>query len=278
MGRLMLSVITVNRNDAEGLGRSVASVLSQEQADFEYLVVDGGSTDGSLEVIRSAQARIAWWASEPDGGIYEAMNKGIARAKGDYCLFLNSGDSLLGSDAIARICAALAEGPDVLYSDLLIVDGGKARLDRNPRKVSASYFLINTLNHQNSVVKRSLFSEFGPYRQDLRIASDWFFFLKASSARKLWFKYFPTPIAEYDASGLSSRPEGAALNERERAACKKELFSGMEPIAEELEAFANTVYGSILRHYGSTKALDFILRAYRFAARCLSRLGIRAIK
>jgi glycosyltransferase involved in cell wall biosynthesis len=274
----MLSVITVNLNNAEGLRRSIASVLSQELADFEYLVIDAASTDGSIEVIRANQKRIAWWVSEPDGGIYEAMNKGIAKARGDYCLFLNSGDCFLGTDAVARICAALGDGPDLLYSDCLVVDGKKAWLDRHPRRVSASYFLIHTLNHQNTVIRRSLFSEFGLYRQDLRIASDWFFFLKASSARRIVFKFFPTPMVKYEAGGLSARPDGAALYERERAACKKELFSGMEPIAEELESFAGSVYASILRHYGNTKALNLMLRCYRFTARCLSRIGIRAAK
>jgi len=266
----LLSIITVNKDNAQGLERTLRSVALQEPADFEQMVVDGASTDGSVDVIKKHEERIAWWVSEPDGGIYSAMNKGILRAKGDHCLFLNSDDCLIRPDILSRIQDALRDDVDVLYSDAFVLEGGKRRLSRFPRNVSPGYFLVNTLNHQNAVIKRSLLLDLGLYREDMRIASDWFFFLRAASERRAVYRHFPLPIALYKNDGLSSTAEGSARNERERALGIGELFPGMMPVVEELAGFHESVYGSIIRHYGGSGILVGILRAYRFAARCLS--------
>jgi glycosyltransferase involved in cell wall biosynthesis len=266
----MLSVITINMNDATNLELSMRSVLCQDCLDFEYLIVDGSSTDGSVDIIKKYEERIAWWVSEPDGGIYSAMNKGILRAKGEYCLFLNSGDCLIRDDILSRIQGALRDDVDVLYSDALMLEDGKRRLSRYPKNVSAGYFLVNTLNHQNAVIKRSLLLDLGLYREDMRIASDWFFFLRAASERRAFYRHFPFPIVLYKNDGISSTAEGAARNVRERAQGIGELFPGMMPVVEELAGFHESVYGSIVRHYGSSGLLVGLLRAYRFAARCVS--------
>lgn len=101
----LLSIVTINLNDRDGLARTLASVASQSFADRELIVVDGGSTDGSVELIRASGALVSDWLSERDRGVYDAQNKGLARARGTFVLFLNSGDSLAAPDALERLLA-----------------------------------------------------------------------------------------------------------------------------------------------------------------------------
>ena len=89
---MKLSIITVNYNDAKGLERTIKSVISQSYHDFEFIVIDGGSSDESQDIIQKYERHIDYWVSEPDGGIYQGMNKGLRQAKGDYVNFMNSGD------------------------------------------------------------------------------------------------------------------------------------------------------------------------------------------
>ena len=89
---MKLSIITVNYNDAKGLERTIKSVISQSYQDFEFIIIDGGSSDGSLDIIKKYERHIDYWVSEPDGGIYQGMNIGLRQAKGDYVNFMNSGD------------------------------------------------------------------------------------------------------------------------------------------------------------------------------------------
>ena len=128
---MILSIITINRNNAAGLEKTMRSVASQIGGDFEYVVIDGASTDGSVEVIHSCEATFGErmkWISEPDKGIYNAMNKGIGMATGDYLQFLNSGDTLVSDDVTKRMTEALKSKayPSLLYGNMLKdMPGGK---------------------------------------------------------------------------------------------------------------------------------------------------------
>jgi len=266
---MTFSIITINKDNAVGLEATIASVSKQDASLFEHIIVDGGSVDGSVDVIRRSAYKVSWWVSEPDSGIYNAMNKGIRNARGDYCVFLNSGDCFIRGDILTRLSSMLSPEVDILYSDAVMVKGKTSRIDWSPRHVTPGFFLVSTLNHQNTAIRRRLLLEEGLYREDLRIASDWYFFLRATSRRRVEFRYVPYPIAAYDNDGLSSTPGGAALNERERADCIRELFSGIEPIIAELRSFVDSRFGSITRHFGYRTSLDRILRAYRITLRVL---------
>jgi glycosyltransferase involved in cell wall biosynthesis len=274
----MISIITINKDDSEGLKRTFASIRGQEGPSFEYVVIDGASNDGSVDEIQRNLDIVDSWVSEPDSGIYAAMNKGVKRSSGEYCLFLNSGDLLARPDTLSRIEAALSRDVDVLYSDTLIEEDGRERLSRNPRNLSPGYFLVNTLNHQNTVIKKSLLVEQGLYREDFKIASDWYLFMKASAERPIRFKFLPWPIVKYQSDGISATAAGSAINMKERAQGISEIFGGLMPVAEELMEFHESIYGSIVRHYGRTKILDFILRLYRLAARWSSHSKARRIR
>jgi len=114
-----LSIITVNLNNAEGLRKTIESVVTQTFTDFEYIIIDGGSTDGSVEIIKLYADKITYWVSEPDKGIYNGMNKGIMVAKGEYCQFLNSGDWLVNENVLKEVFADV----DIVYGDLKIPNG-----------------------------------------------------------------------------------------------------------------------------------------------------------
>ena len=86
------SIITINYNHIEGLKRTIDSVISQTSSNYEYIIIDGGSTDGSVNIIKEYKEHLVYWISEKDNGVYHAMNKGVAQAQGDYCIFMNSGD------------------------------------------------------------------------------------------------------------------------------------------------------------------------------------------
>ena len=109
-----LSIITINLNNAAGLRKTIESVVNQTFTDYEYLIIDGGSTDGSVEVIKEFADKITYWVSEPDKGIYNAMNKGILKARGEYLQFLNSGDWLVDNEVLFRVFS-LNHFEDILY-------------------------------------------------------------------------------------------------------------------------------------------------------------------
>ncbi|MFT4805390.1 MAG: glycosyltransferase involved in cell wall biosynthesis, partial [Psychroserpens sp.] len=111
---MKLSIITINFNNAVGLKKTIESVVNQTSNDFEYIVIDGGSNDGSVDVIKEYEAKVSYWVSEVDKGIYHAMNKGILLAKGDYLEFLNSGDILVNETVIQKIIPELNVGVEIL--------------------------------------------------------------------------------------------------------------------------------------------------------------------
>lgn len=146
------SIITVTYNASRWLERTILSVLSQSYASIEYLVIDGGSTDGTVDLIKQYEAGIAYWVSEPDRGLYDAMNKGLQRATGDYVWFINAGDTIYTADTVQKIVASLKKNvslPDVLYGETAIVDAegrslGMRRL-KAPRRLTWKSFRMGML-------------------------------------------------------------------------------------------------------------------------------------
>lgn len=187
---MILSIITINRNNRDGLKKTIDSVLCQTRRDFEFVIVDGSSTDGSVDVIKEAEAHTGDislnWKSEPDSGIYNAMNKGIERASGKYLQFLNSGDFLAGPDVVEKMCMALNENgfPPIMTGNEIKFwpDGRKFRNDSkylaSPQTLTMQHFYRSTVNHSPSWIKKELFDEFGYYDENYGIVSDWEWFLK----------------------------------------------------------------------------------------------------
>ncbi len=221
---MILSIITINRNNAVGLEKTMRSVAAQIGGDFEYVVIDGASTDGSVEVIRSFESSLGErlkWISEPDKGIYNAMNKGIAMATGDYLQFLNSGDSLVSNDITLRMTEALKnkEYPSILYGNMLKdMPGGKAMRDRcfAGREISFLGFYTGSLNHSSAYIRRSLFNRYGMYDEGFKIVSDWKWFLQAIILGGEKPVYVDMDVTLFDMNGISEKNKALDKTERRR--------------------------------------------------------------
>ncbi|WP_282134438.1 glycosyltransferase family 2 protein [Seonamhaeicola maritimus] len=200
----MLSVITVNYNNKEGLKRTIKSVRSQSYRKFEYLIIDGGSNDGSLDVINSFKNDIDYFESKKDNGIYNAMNKGIEQAKGDYLLFLNSGDYLYSKDALLYFKQAFLSMPhkDLYYGKIKLISN-KEWIKDYPKKLSFFYFVKDSLPHPATFIKRSCF-DILQYDESLKIVSDWKFFLVGICKFNFSYHYIDHVIASFVMDGISS--------------------------------------------------------------------------
>ena len=164
---MILSIITINYNNAAGLEKTMKSVLSQTNNDFEYVVIDGGSNDGSVDVIRRYEKEFGSrlnWVSERDKGIYDAMNKGIRKAQGEYLEFLNSGDCLVDDQVVERMVGELKKRdyPSILYGNMLkSLSDGKILRDRcfAGEEITLQGMYHGCLNHSPAYIKASLFEK-----------------------------------------------------------------------------------------------------------------------
>ncbi len=207
---MKLSIITINRNNAEGLEKTLRSVAAQSFREFEYIVIDGASTDGSVEVIKKYEAQFAHlkWVSEPDQGIYNAMNKGVHKTTGDYIQILNSGDCLASNDIIERMLAALKEAgnPSILYGNMVkCFPDGRKMVDKcfAGQEITMLGMYTGTLNHDPAYVRRDLFEKYGYYDESLKIVSDWKWYMQAIILGDEKPKYVDLDVTLFDMMGIS---------------------------------------------------------------------------
>jgi glycosyltransferase involved in cell wall biosynthesis len=261
---MKLSIITVNRNNDAGLEKTIKSVIGQSAADFEYIIIDGASTDGSVDIIKKYAEKIQYWVSEPDAGIYNAMNKGIKKASGDFCLFLNSGDCLMEKDTLSKVFMEIDgyKEADIYYSDVIKANNSVLLF---PDNLTIDYLIKSFINHQNTIIKTSLFVKHGFYNEELTIVSDWEFFLKELWIYKTKFVHINANIALYEGEGISIK--NAAIREKEKIIVYKNVFGEISDTIIDLYHCRNTIYADILYHWGNTGLLDFLLKTYRFFAR-----------
>ncbi len=200
-----ISIITINYNNSVGLLKTINSVINQsERKLIEYIVIDGGSTDGSGDIIKEHSERIDYWVSEKDRGIYDAMNKGIKQAKGNYLMFLNSGDCLYDKQTLGICLSAIKSNTqiDIFYGNIISVDERLTHLYRLPEKVQIDFLKENNLNHQASLIKANLFTQFGLYPEKYKLAADHWLYLVSMVGDKV-FKHIDEPLVIYDSTGLS---------------------------------------------------------------------------
>lgn len=225
---MRLSIITINRNNAKGLRKTIESVVTQTFTDFEYIVIDGDSTDESVKVIKQYEDKITYWVSEPDNGIYNAMNKGIVKAHGEYLQFLNSGDFLFDENVLMKVFV-VNESADILYGERVsdLFDNGNQQIIKYPATLRFSFFVNSTLSHQASFLKRECFNKFGLYDERYKYASDWFLFMDWIFRKNVTYKYLAFPIVFFDVSGISSDPKNIQEMKRERDYVLAKEFSGL---------------------------------------------------
>lgn len=199
---MKLSIITINFNNRDGLRKTIESVVNQTWQEFEYIIIDGGSTDGSVEVIKEYADRIDYWVSEPDKGIYHAMNKGIDQAKGEYCLFMNSGDCIYQPTMLEKVHTEL-DGYDVICGEVVRDFDATKKLNSAPHTISLAYLYNHTLPHQATFIRNDILHKFH-YDEAYKIVSDWKFFIVALVINNGSYQRIPNIIANYDTTGISS--------------------------------------------------------------------------
>lgn len=213
----ILSIITVCKNEPY-IEETCLSVIHQISQDFEWIVVDGASTDGTLDKLLKYQDNIDILISEPDSGVYSAMNKGISYARGEYLLFMNGGDLLYNNDVINLVIPYLTEQrKDVFYGDSYRFFENKEDcfVKTYPDEITKSFFLTNTLAHQSSFIKKELFEKFGGYREDFKIVSDkekWLNFMSNGAV----FCHIPLVLSRFRMNGISRQQSPALLQEKKR--------------------------------------------------------------
>ena len=211
-----LSIITINYNNLEGLRRTYESVVCQTCKEFEWIVIDGGSADGSHEFIELHQDTLSFWCSEADKGIYNAMNKGIAHATGEYLQFLNSGDNLHDKDVIKEFYE-LTNVEDIVAGDIAL-DGSLEHVLCSPddSELDYDFMRFSTVRHSAAFIKRSLFEKYGGFDEGFRIVSDWKFFLEVLIKHNCSYFHWNRVVSDFNTEGISERPETNELHMKER--------------------------------------------------------------
>lgn len=282
---MKLSIITINYNNAEGLRKTLASVAAQTFRDYEHIIVDGGSTDGSIEIIEAYASDVARsmsscvptggdgcyaavygkdstpaegaqpfaqqditspkatqphkvrWLSETDSGIYNAMNKGIKMANGEYLLFLNSGDYLVDADTLSKVFQIAKDNIDVIYGDIKVVYNNQEIIKESPDVVTFQYLYSNAIFHSGgSFIKKSLFVSYGLYDENLRIVSDWKFFVEIFILKNVSYQHINLILSVFDLCGIST--ENQELMMKERMLVLRDLFP--ERILLDYEKFSSS--------------------------------------
>ena len=221
---MILSIITINLNNSSGLEKTIKSVLSQVFTRFEYIVIDGASTDNSINVIRryaNTYGDRFKWISETDKGIYNAMNKGIRMATGEYVQILNSGDCLASDDVTERMLEELKKNdyPPILYGSMLKdMPDGRIMRDRcfAGQEISFLGFYTGTLNHSPAYIRKDLFEKYGLYDENLRIVSDWKWYLQAIILGEEKPVYTDIDVTLFDMHGISETNKELDKAERKR--------------------------------------------------------------
>ncbi len=225
---MRITVITVAYNSATTILESLRSVAEQLHPDIEHIVIDGGSTDGTCERIRAHGGRVAVFVSEPDAGIYDAMNKGLARATGDIVGFLNSDDCYASNDVLSCVARALAQDDtlDAVMGDVVFFD--PARPQRAVRRYRSGRFRPGLLAwgwmpaHPALFVRRRVFEQAGHFRTDYRIAGDYEWVARAFGLGKLRFRHIDQVLVRMRTGGVSTGGwrNSLLLNQEVLRACR----------------------------------------------------------
>ncbi|UKK51895.1 glycosyltransferase [Prevotella sp. E13-17] len=211
------SVITINYNNREGLKHTIDSVVCQTYNELEFIIIDGGSTDGSVDIIKEYGKHITYWVSEKDHGIYHAMNKGVAQAHGDYCIFMNSGDCFQSPNVLDF----LKDYQEDIICGKVFKGGSSIPCGHNKPTITLVDLMRGSLPHQAMFIKRDLLVKH-PYDERYKILSDWKFCLETIVLDNCTFRNIDIVVADYDTNGISTNSNG--LLPKERELILKEMF------------------------------------------------------
>lgn len=261
---MKLSIITINLNNKDALQKTIDSVIFQTFTDYEFIIIDGGSKDGSVDIIKNYADRVTYWVSEQDKGIYNAMNKGIKQAKGEYCYFLNSGDLLSEKDSLLKI---FEDDPheSFICGDFITDHKGIAKNESPYRERDWNYALYDIytgdLCHQAFFIKTAMFAKYGAYDESLKITADWKLFLLAIGINKESVLYKEIYIVIYNMEGLSSAIGGQIIKKERKLICKQYLSNYIINKFDRLHFLENNAY--IIDCVHSKKWFYYTFHAFR---------------
>lgn len=256
---MKLSIITINYNNASGLNSTIESIVLGKSPNIEYIVIDGASTDGSIAIIKKYIAKINFWVSEQDKGIYNAMNKGIRKATGDYVMFVNSGDLITDMSKVNKL-AQLNLKEDLIYFNLEIrnLQNERIFIKKYPIQPDFKYFVEDSLPHIGTLIRRQKLIDYGYYDEGKKIASDWAFFMDGVLLNGYSYKYIDDTFAVFMAGGISSTPEGLNIIAKEKD--------------KHIEGMYNDYYSLYKDWLGKKK--DLYKLEYSITVRCAKKLGL----
>lgn len=207
-----ISIITINYNSKRYLEQTISSVASQSYSNKEYIIIDGGSTDGTLEIIKKHESKIDCWISEPDDGIADAMNKGVELATGDYILFLHSDDYLLALDVLEKAAQYLVDPYEIIMFSIILEHNSKKSLARS-RGLNWWINFKTGVFHQSTFCSKKLFQKIGRFDTKFKITMDYDFFLRAYRAR-VSTRIIDKPLSVMRLVGISSQKDWPSLRKR----------------------------------------------------------------
>ena len=270
---MQISIVTINYNNANGLKKTLDSVACQAYTHIQHIIVDGDSSDGSKKVLEKYIFTNSVKISEPDSGIYNAMNKGIRACTGDYILFLNSGDTLRGSQIIEQLVPKLRGQIDLYYGDLAMQFEFEDKIRRYPEHLDFYYFFsTGSLPHPAMLFKKSLFYDLGFYREKFKIVADWDFYVNAIFKHASTYEKLDLVISNFDTEGISSDPKHRQLLLAEKDESLKDNFPGFYDdykLLHTLRSEENQTMIQILREFSDSK---YAMKAFVLFAKIWSKI------
>lgn len=254
---MKISIITVVYNNASQIRKTIDSVLNQTYSNIEYIIIDGASTDGSVEVINSYSTKLTYFISEKDSGIYQAMNKGWRRATGDYCLFLNSGDYLFDKNVISKVVQQINSTPvDIIFGNLYAFDEKQSWVSTFTEEISLYFFQHSFIPHPATFTKRILLEKLNGFYEHYKTISDWAFFVN-SYLSGATFKQIDVTITSFYMQGSSSNLEIAVNDKNNLFSNEFKFLANDFNNLERLRHFDTSVATRIARRISSIKMKYF---------------------
>ena len=219
---IKLSIITVCKNEETNIERTLTSVLEQTFTDYEYVVIDGGSTDGTMDIVNKYSDRINIIVSEPDTGIFNAQMKGLKYSSGEYIYFLNAGDYLSGKSILEKVFLS-AKSSDIVYGDIIYkLKNGMLYRKKSFKIISPMKLMLESLPHPATFTKRSVFDKCGKFDESYKIIADYEFLLRALLKFRCSTQYISIPLAVFNLEGLSSKSENTLSYKHELDKAQRE--------------------------------------------------------
>lgn len=258
---MKVSIITISYNNLEGLKKTYDSIRRQTFVDYEWIVIDGGSTDGTKEFLQEHSRELSFWCSEPDKGVYNAQNKGTQYARGEYSIYMNSGDSFFSDDVLENIFKKDIEA-DVIYGNwMLVFEDGETRVGVAPKVADLAYFFDDNMCHQAMLIRTEAVKN-RPYDESFRIYADWEEWLALYMQGKL-FHRIDMIVCNFMVGGISTgdnaseklkqerKDEIKRINDRYYQGRWKETMSRVSPMLREYCTLKNWMDNSGSSSYSS---------------------------